>query len=362
VPTTRRAALTALAAAALTGGVGAPAHAATAGNGGGAGGRKPLRRAHAHNDYLHRHPLHDALSHGFTSVEADIFLVDGELLVAHEPAELDPTRTLRSLYLDPLLERVRAHHGSVYRGYRRPFQLLIDIKTDGVAAYHELDRQLRYYRRMLSSCVHGRVHAGAVTPVISGDRSARAPMEAQQVRYAFYDGRLDDLAATGPAPASFTPLISGNWTHSFDWRGSGEFPAAERQKLHTLVSTAHSGSASGPPPTSPDRHATPSGTNCSPRASTTSTPTTWRASSASCAATTTRNPARQTAGAGPCVYGPAPATGDSARYTRSADTPVGRTGPRLRQTGRRMPQFRRGEGGWRWPFRSRWCCSCWCSQ
>jgi hypothetical protein len=238
VPTTRRRAVTTLAAA-LAGAVAVPSQARAATRGGAPDGPAPLRRAHAHNDYLHERPLHDALSHGFTSVEADIFLVDGELLVAHEPAELDPARTLRSLYLDPLLARVRANHGSVYPGRRRPVQLLIDIKTDGVAAYLELDRQLRQYRRMLSSCAHGHVRLGAVTPVISGDRAARAPMEAQRVRYAFYDGRLDDLAAADPAPASFIPLISSNWTHSFSWLGTGEFPAAEREKLHTLVATAH---------------------------------------------------------------------------------------------------------------------------
>ncbi|MDQ0847178.1 phosphatidylinositol-specific phospholipase C/glycerophosphodiester phosphodiesterase family protein [Streptomyces sp. V1I6] len=238
MPTTRRRAVTTLAAA-LAGAVAVPSQARATARSGAPDGPAPLRRAHAHNDYLHEHPLHDALSHGFTSVEADIFLVDGELLVAHEPAELDPARTLRSLYLDPLLARVRANHGSVHRGRRRPVQLLIDIKTDGVAAYLELDRQLRQYRRMLSSCAHGHVRLGAVTPVVSGDRAARAPMEAQRVRYAFYDGRLDDLAAADPAPASFIPLISSNWTHSFSWLGTGEFPAAEREKLHTLVTTAH---------------------------------------------------------------------------------------------------------------------------
>ena len=39
----------------------------------------PLFQAHAHNDYEHARPLHDALEHGFWSVEADIYLVDGEL-------------------------------------------------------------------------------------------------------------------------------------------------------------------------------------------------------------------------------------------------------------------------------------------
>ncbi|MFF4229307.1 phosphatidylinositol-specific phospholipase C/glycerophosphodiester phosphodiesterase family protein [Streptomyces sp. NPDC001820] len=230
--TTRRRAVTILATA-LAGTVAAPAYAHAAES----GGHRPLRRAHAHNDYLHQRPLHDALSHGFTSVEADIFLVDGDLLVAHEPADLDPARTLRSLYLNPLLARVKANHGSVYRGHHRPVQLLIDIKTDGVAAYLELDRQLRNYRRMLSSCSDGHVRLGAVTPVISGDRAARVPMEAQRVRYAFYDGRLDDLGSA--APASFIPLISSNWTQSFSWRGVGQFPAAEREKLHAIVAAAH---------------------------------------------------------------------------------------------------------------------------
>ncbi|RST09285.1 hypothetical protein E2C00_18705 [Streptomyces sp. WAC05374] len=198
---------------------------------------RPLRRAHAHNDYLHRRPLHDALSHGFTSVEADVFLVGGELLVAHEPAQLDPARTLRSLYLDPLAARVRAHHGTVYPGHHRPLQLLIDIKADGAAAYRELHRQLTRHRWMLSRCVHGKVRPGAVTPVVSGDRAARAPMEAQSVRYAFYDGRPGDLGTA--APASLVPLVSTNWTHHFRWQGTGPFPDAERARLHALVTAAH---------------------------------------------------------------------------------------------------------------------------
>lgn len=200
---------------------------------------RPLRQAHAHNDYLHEHPLRDALAHGFTSVEADIFLVDGELLVAHEATDLDPTRTLASLYLDPLLARVRDNHGSVYAGYRGPVQLLIDIKTDGAAAYLELDRQLQRYRGMLTTYHDGRVRAGAVTPVISGDRAARVPMEAQRTRLAFYDGRLDDLGT--PATASFIPLISSNWTESFGWMGAGPFPATERDRLRSLVDAAHRG-------------------------------------------------------------------------------------------------------------------------
>ncbi|WP_328939101.1 phosphatidylinositol-specific phospholipase C/glycerophosphodiester phosphodiesterase family protein [Streptomyces tauricus] len=234
--TTRRRALTTLAAG-LAGGTALPAYAQASED---RHRPRPLWRAHAHNDYLHPRPLFDALDHRFGSVEADIFLVDGQLLVAHDPVELDPARTLESLYLKPLAARVKANRGSVYRGYRKPLQLLIDIKTEGSATYLELDRRLRRYRHLFTTYAHGRVHPGAVTAVISGDRAARVPMEAQTVRHAFYDGRFLDLLAPAPAPASFIPLISDNWTLNFTWQGVGTFPEVERQKLRGIILAAHS--------------------------------------------------------------------------------------------------------------------------
>ncbi|MET8455687.1 phosphatidylinositol-specific phospholipase C/glycerophosphodiester phosphodiesterase family protein [Streptomyces parvulus] len=232
--TTRRRALTTLGAA-LAGAVALPAGTALASEGG--RGPRPLWRAHAHNDYEHPRPLLDALDHRFGSVEADIYLVEGQLLVAHDPEDLDPTRTLESLYLAPLAARVRAHHGRVYRRDRRALQLLVDIKTEGAATYLELDRQLRRYGHLFTSYARGRVLPGAVTAVVSGDRAARAPMEAQRTRRAFYDGRLADLGTS--APASFVPLISDNWTLNFTWQGVGAFPDAERRRLRSIVGTAH---------------------------------------------------------------------------------------------------------------------------
>ncbi|MBE8470729.1 phosphatidylinositol-specific phospholipase C/glycerophosphodiester phosphodiesterase family protein [Streptomyces justiciae] len=232
--TTRRRALTTIGAA-LAGAVALPATQAFAGEQ--KHRPRPLWRAHAHNDYEHPRPLLDALDHRFGSVEADIFLVGDQLLIGHTVDDLDPTRTLESLYLDPLARIVKANHGSVYRGWRRPLQLLIDIKTEGSSTYLELDRHLQRYKHLFTTYAHGRVFPGPVTAVISGDRAARTPMEAQTVRRAFYDGRLTDLGSS--APASFISLISDNWTLNFTWQGVGAFPDAERQKLHGIVDTAH---------------------------------------------------------------------------------------------------------------------------
>ena len=55
--------------------------------------------AHAHNDYEHHRPLLDALKAGFASVEADVYRVDNQLLVAHDRQDTNPERSLESLYL-----------------------------------------------------------------------------------------------------------------------------------------------------------------------------------------------------------------------------------------------------------------------
>ncbi|WP_116050783.1 phosphatidylinositol-specific phospholipase C/glycerophosphodiester phosphodiesterase family protein [Amycolatopsis palatopharyngis] len=213
-------------------GLAAPANAATASW----QGPQPLERAHAHNDYEHDRPLFDAVEHGFTSVEADVWLVDGELRVAHDLVETREGRTLESLYLDPLNSLVRANKGSVHPGWRGQFQLLIDIKSDGSTTYAAIDEALRDYRSMLTQWANGHERPGAVEVVISGNRP-RADMLGQRVRLAGYDGRLSDLG-TG-VPAGFMPLVSDNWTRHFTWHGIGPMPQSQREKLHRIVAEAH---------------------------------------------------------------------------------------------------------------------------
>ena len=135
---------------------------------------KPLRQAHSHNDYLHQRPLHDALEQGFCSVEADIWLVDGQLLVAHDRKDVRPGRTLQALYLDPLAERVKKNGGKVFPG-GPDFTLLVDVKSDATNTYQALRLALQQYASMLTGFHPERTESNAVTVIISGNR-ARALM------------------------------------------------------------------------------------------------------------------------------------------------------------------------------------------
>jgi len=195
----------------------------------------PLAQAHAHNDYRHNRPLHDALAHGFTGVEADIFLVDGDLFVAHDRHEITPERTLRRLYLDPLRARAVKNGGRVYRDGPQ-VTLLIDFKSEAVPTYRALHRILAEYRDIFTSFGPDGRSDRAVLAIISGNRPYEL-MKSQEVRYAGYDGRLSDLKSD--APADLMPLISDRWTAHFKWRGIGEMPPEERRKLREIVQVSH---------------------------------------------------------------------------------------------------------------------------
>jgi hypothetical protein len=145
---------------------------------------QPLAGTHAHNDYEHDRPLFDALEHGFTSVEADVWLVDGELRVAHDLADAKQGVTLESLYLDPLQDLVRSQPGhTVYPRWDGSLQLLIDIKSEGEATYAAIEQELSEHRDIMSRYTSGNVKTGAVTAVISGNRPL-ATMQAQTKRSA----------------------------------------------------------------------------------------------------------------------------------------------------------------------------------
>jgi glycerophosphoryl diester phosphodiesterase len=199
----------------------------------------PLVRAHAHNDYEHARPLFDALDCGFGSIEADVHLVNGALLVAHDAKDVKPGRTLEALYLAPLRERVRANGGRVYRG-GPTIILLVDVKTEAEATYAALDVVLKTYAEMLTRFADGAVQPAAVTVIVSGNR-ARATMAAQTFRYAALDGRIEDLtgAGAGAAGPALIPLVSDNWSKVFGGRWSGPLSPAVAAKLKSLVESAH---------------------------------------------------------------------------------------------------------------------------
>jgi glycerophosphoryl diester phosphodiesterase len=192
----------------------------------------PMTAAHSHNDYEQRRPLLDALALGYRSVEADIWLRDGELRVSHRGVSF--AGTLRELYLDPLQARVD-RLGSVL-GDGEPFLLWIDLKSGEPELVLELRRLLDRYP-MLTRMDGGKMKRGAVTVILTGDENGKLAYSAGAgAHYACRDSNELSLDEKRDPLHLWYAL---NWTDWFSWDGEGRIPSVERNRLRALVDAVH---------------------------------------------------------------------------------------------------------------------------
>jgi len=117
-----------------------------------------------------------------------------------------------------------------------PLILLVDIKDNGLATFKLLDRILNDYREILCSVTPEGYVQRSVMVIVSGNRPIEYMMN-QTRRFAFVDGRLEDLS--GEYPPRGMPLISDRWTKYFSWTGNGEMPEKQRTQLKMYVQQAH---------------------------------------------------------------------------------------------------------------------------
>ncbi|WP_125721314.1 alkaline phosphatase [Flavobacterium ustbae] len=114
-------------------------------------------KVHSHNDYNNTIPFWDAYSNGATSIEADIFLKDNNLYVAHNKENISTSRTLEELYLKPLETALKMN----YKKANQLF-LLIDIKTEAEPTLNKLISILKKYESISNN--------NDVKIIISGNR------------------------------------------------------------------------------------------------------------------------------------------------------------------------------------------------
>lgn len=175
---------------------------------------------HSHNDYAQTRPLLGALEVGCGSIEADVYLQNGELMVAHFPNEIKAERSLRRLYLDPL-------QGQATTLY--PLQLLIDLKTPATPTLDTLVAQLSRYPDLVGK-------GKPLSVVVSGNM----PPPAQFGKYPDwirFDGRFtqeytnEQIGRVG--------LFSTSCWEITRWDGKNELNAEQIEKLKSLIERAH---------------------------------------------------------------------------------------------------------------------------
>ncbi len=197
----------------------------------------PLPLAHSHNDYERLNPLEDALTNGFTSVEADVLFIYGKLYVGHNmpKKKRHPLKTLTKQYLKPLYKRFKANNGEIYKGYEGDFYLWIDIKFEPQRAYAALRERLYPFREMLTYYEKGKLHQGKVTVILSGERPFRNLLF-DNLQLMTLDGRPSDLSKN--YATRLMPFISEHAGKVCQVKDYDEVGAKEIQRIYELVAKA----------------------------------------------------------------------------------------------------------------------------
>lgn len=181
--------------------------------------QSPLMKAHAHNDYEHERPFFEAFQLGFGSIEADVYAVNGQLLVGHERNQLSLNRNLKDLYIDPIIRVLKANKEGNFH------QLLIDSKTSADSTLPLIIAALKPHAEIIQQ--------KGFRIVISGNR----PKPSQYIEspaWITFDGRSDERFPTNKVVLESESMLKFGF-----WAGQGPIPTSLKEKLKNYVELVH---------------------------------------------------------------------------------------------------------------------------
>jgi len=188
--------------------------------------------AHSHNDYANDIPFWTAYYAGFGSVEADVWAVNGELMVAHEEKDIATERTLGELYIQPIVKQFKANNGKAWAKNNHSFQLIIELKTATEPTLSLVVHQLDQYPEVFNR----QINKNAVQVIITGNVPSPAQFN-QYPEYICFDG--DVHQNYNQAQQKRVPLFSQNLKEYTQWNGKANIPPAEFGRIKQLVDSVH---------------------------------------------------------------------------------------------------------------------------
>lgn len=209
---------------------------------------------HSHNDYWRPVPFYSALSVGSVSVEADVFLVNKTLYIGHERSALTSTRTLDSLYVQPLLNVLRRQnpasafvtspesaHGVFDTAASQTFYLWVDVKTNGTETWPYVVQALQplrdagYLTRLNSS---GDIENGPVTVIGTGNTPLNQIQTLTQRDY-FWDAPIATLGTSfSNITSKVSPIASTSFAAQFGTINGTAFNETQLARLRSQIAVA----------------------------------------------------------------------------------------------------------------------------
>lgn len=187
---------------------------------------------HSHNDYAQARPFWGAYEAMAASIEADIWLIDGEIYVAHDRVDVNPDRLLKNMYLEPIKQVMDKNGGKAYPKGEK-LQLLVDLKSgpetlDRLIDLIEAEEMISYF--------DVKNNPEAVQIVITGDRIPKEDFT-RYPSYIYFDGRPN--IEYSKEQWKRVSLISSHYGHFTKWKGKGKMDKADWKRIKKAVKSAH---------------------------------------------------------------------------------------------------------------------------
>ncbi|WP_367329955.1 alkaline phosphatase [Sphingobacterium multivorum] len=187
---------------------------------------------HSHNDYKQQIPLLEAYYAGMGSIEADVFYRNGELYVAHESSEIKPGKTLKKLYIDPLIAFFKENGNKPYAKPEQTLQLVIDIKEN----YEQVLSKLLADLKGNESVFDQQKNPSAIKIVVSGEIPPPEKFD-NYPSMIYFDGRPEKDYT--PAQLKHIGMISQDIKQYSVWNGKGTPTPPDLEKMKSVIDKAH---------------------------------------------------------------------------------------------------------------------------
>lgn len=179
-------------------------------------------KAHSHNDYEQKVPFWYALGAGAQSIEADVFLENNELFVAHNQKDISKERTFENLYLKPIEQALELSLNT-----KLPVQILIDIKTDAKTTLQKIVSEINKHPKIINQ--------KTFSFVISGNQ----PKPEEYSSYPdFIKFDYQNTKNLTPLQWEKVALISLNFKQYSNWNGKGGLTEEDLPKVTNIIKEA----------------------------------------------------------------------------------------------------------------------------
>ncbi len=186
---------------------------------------------HSHNDYNRTAPFWEAYSQHCGSIEADVYLNEGLLLVGHDEGDLRLDRSFQKMYVNPIVNTFRLNEGHMWKDSDERLLLLVEIKSAVEPALSEIVKVLEQYPDVFCS-------DKGVKVAITGNIPAKEHF-CDYPAFIGFDGDLREEYT--PEQLERVALVSNSFRlYAQKWNGKGRMIDRELDAVKEAIAKAHS--------------------------------------------------------------------------------------------------------------------------